>query len=255
MLTVKNESGIEQVDSYLSVSVAELKNVNSEFDENKFALYDGDELVPFQVIAADDGLQIGFVINLKPNENITLTINLGEEADISKLVNRTYAELGMKPVDVYIDGKFRGDKFENVTKIKVPEIHKDHDALFKYEGPGWESEKVGYRFYMDWRNANDIFGKKVNQLVLANVGVHDTVAKDDSYHLMQDWGMDIFKVGSSLGIGSIGMWYDGKVNMVSQTDRFLKQIACISKFHITVQSNQKLKHHILVGRLVMTNMI
>jgi len=200
------------------VSVAELKIVNSEFDENKFALYDEDELVPFQAIAADDGSQIGFVINLKPNENKTLTINLGEEADISKLVNRTYAELGMKPLDVYIDGKFRGDKFENVTKIKVPEIHTDHDALFKYEGPGWESEKVGYRFYMDWRNANDIFGKKVNQLVLANVGVHDTVAKDDSYHLMQDWGMDIFKVGSSLGIGSIGMWYDGKVNMVSQTD-------------------------------------
>ena len=217
-LTVKNESGIEQIDSYLSVSVAELKIVNSEFDENKFALYDEDELVPFQAIAADDGSQIGFVINLKPNENKTLTINLGEEADISKLVNRTYAELGMKPLDVYIDGKFRGDKFENVTKIKVPEIHTDHDALFKYEGPGWESEKVGYRFYMDWRNANDIFGKKVNQLVLANVGVHDTVAKDDSYHLMQDWGMDIFKVGSSLGIGSIGMWYDGKVNMVSQTD-------------------------------------
>ena len=30
--------------------------------------------------------------------------------------------------------------------------------------------------------------------------------------------MDIFKVGNSLGIGSIGMWHDGKVNMVSKTD-------------------------------------
>jgi len=130
----------------------------------------------------------------------------------------------MKPGDVYIDGRFRGDKFVNVTKIKMPAIHTDHDALFKYEGPGWESEKVGYRFYLDWRNANDIFGKKVDQLLLANIGVHDTVAKDDSYHEMQSWGMDIFKVGNSLGIGSIGMWYDNKVYMVSITDSIYCEI-------------------------------
>jgi hypothetical protein len=35
---------------------------------------------------------------------------------------------------------------------------------------------------------------------------------------MQSWGMDIFKVGNSLGVGSFGMWDDGKVNMVSKTD-------------------------------------
>lgn len=60
--------------------------------------------------------------------------------------------------------------------------------------------------------------KKYDKLILDQVGTHDTVAKDDSYHSMQDWGMDIFKVGSSLGIGSIGMWADDKVNMVSKTD-------------------------------------
>jgi len=111
-----------------------------------------------------------------------------------------------------------GDKFDNVTHLKVPAIHTDHDALFKYEGPGWESEKVGYRFYLDWRNATDIFGKKKDQLILDQVGTNDTVAKDDSYHSMQNWGMDIFKVGSSLGIGSIGIWANDKVNMVSKTD-------------------------------------
>jgi hypothetical protein len=111
-----------------------------------------------------------------------------------------------------------------VNYLKVPAIHTDHDALFKYEGPGWESEKVGYRFYLDWRNATDIFGKKKNQLILDQVGIHDTVAKDDSYHSMQDWGMDIFKVGSSLGIGSIGMWAEDKVNMVSKTDSVICSI-------------------------------
>jgi len=41
---------------------------------------------------------------------------------------------------------------------------------------------------------------------------------------MQNWGMDIFKVGSSLGIGSIGMWADNKVNMVSVTDSVICKI-------------------------------
>ena len=40
----------------------------------------------------------------------------------------------------------------------------------------------------------------------------------DSYHEMSDWGMDVLKVGESLGIGSIGMWHDNKVHRVSQTD-------------------------------------
>jgi len=36
--------------------------------------------------------------------------------------------------------------------------------------------------------------------------------------------MDIFKVGSSLGIGSIGMWAEDKVNMVSKTDSVICSI-------------------------------
>jgi len=126
----------------------------------------------------------------------------------------------------FFDGKkFHGTKFENVTRVKVPSNHTDHDALFKYEGPGWESEKVGYRFYLDWRNATDIFGKKVNQLVLKNVGVQDTLGNDDdSYHSMQSWGMDIFKVGKSLGIGSLGMMTN-KVEMISKTDSIICAIS------------------------------
>jgi len=183
-----------------------------------FSLQDGENIIPYQITNSGDKNIIGFVLNLNPQETKILSVKKKNVKQVPTFKSRTYAELSMKPADVYIDGRFRGDKFVNVTKIKVSELHTDHDALFKYEGPSWESELVGYRFYLDWRNANDIFGKKVNQLVLSNVGVHDTVAKDDSYHQMQDWGMDIFKVGSSLGIGSIGMMYNNKVNMISKTD-------------------------------------
>ena len=230
LVKVKNPNNFSLIDAYVELNTEEL--------ERNFTIKDGDEIIPYQVIADDlNEHAICLVLNLKPNEEKILTVIHGEETKTPKFESRTYAELGMKPGNIYSDGRFRGDTFINVTKIKVPLIHKDHDALFKYEGPGWESEKVGYRFYLDWRNAIDIFGKKKDQLVLANVGVHDTVAKDDSYHNMQDWGMDIFKVGNSLGIGSIGMWHDGKVNMVSKTDSIFCEITQNGPIKSEVKTN------------------
>lgn len=190
-----------------------------------FTLIDDEKEIPYQLLDTNDKTQICFVVNLEPNGIKRLKLISEPGIKEKKFQSRTYAELAMKPGNIYIDGKFRGNRFENVTKIKVPEIHTDHDALFKYEGPGWESEKIGYRFYLDWRNATDIFGKKTNDLILHKVGIHDTVAKDDSYHQMQEWGMDIFKVGRSLGIGSVAMWDNGKVNMVSKTDSIYCEIA------------------------------
>jgi hypothetical protein len=216
-IRLKNPNYISVQDYYFEFSLDDFKT--------NFIIKDRNDLIPYQIIQNNsDYKKIGLVLSLKPNEEKILTVIQGEETKTPKFESRTYAEISVKPGNIYFDGHFRGNAFVNVTKIKVPLIHKDHDALFKYEGPGWESEKVGYRFYLDWRNAIDIFGKKKNQLVLANVGVHDTVAKDDSYHNMQDWGMDIFKVGNSLGIGSIAMWHDGKVNMVSKTDSIYCEI-------------------------------
>ena len=207
-IKVTNPTALSLTDACVTTDV----NSNSK----AFILLDGEKEIPYQILETKGKREIAFVVDLAPKEEKTLTLK--ETDQVKKYSARTYAELSMKPGNIYYGGKFHGDKFVNVTKIKVPTIHTDHDALFRYEGPGWESEKVGYRFYLDWRNANDIFGKKVNKLLLAGVGIHDTVAQDDSYHNMMDWGMDIFKVGNSLGIGSIGMLEDGKVNMVSKTD-------------------------------------
>ena len=215
-ITITNSTDLSITDAFVSV------DVDRSFVD--FSLYDGINEIPFQVLDSKEQTTIGFVINMEPMETRTIFLRKNDADKKSGFKARTFAELSMKPGNIYIDGKFRGNKFVNVTRIKVPPIHTDHDALFRYEGPGWESEKVGYRFYLDWRNANDIFGKKVSRLLLSEVGVHDTVAQDDSYHSMQDWGMDIFNVGKSLGIGSIGMWYEEKVNMVSKTDSVVCEI-------------------------------
>jgi hypothetical protein len=215
-ITITNSTGISLNDVFLSFEI--------EDSLKSYSLSDGEKEIPSQLISSGEKKEICFVVNLKPDESISLLLKSNNHFEEKNFKSGTYAELSMKPGNIFIDGKFCGDSFVNVTKIKVPEIHTDHDALFRYEGPGWESELIGYRFYLDWRNANDIFGKKIKGLVLSNVGVHDTIAKDDSYHHMQEWGMDVFNVGSSLGIGSIGMWFENKVNMVSKTDSIYCEI-------------------------------
>ncbi|MEW6507662.1 MAG: DUF4861 domain-containing protein [Bacteroidota bacterium] len=220
-VTITNPVSIPRINEFVSINVDELQRKYYSFDSNFFIVLESGEEIPFQIEGKDGNAKISFLLSLKENEQKNITIKYGEGIIPKNFPNQTYAELAPKKGNIYRDGKFRGTEFVPVKFYKVPSFHKDHDALFKYEGPGWESELIGYRFYMDWRNSTDIFGKKVSKLVLKEVGIHDTVASDDSYHKMQDWGMDIFKVGSSLGIGSIGMWSNGKVNKVSVTDSIL----------------------------------
>src|SRR5680860_108099 len=110
--------------------------------------------------------------------------------------------------------EYQGGEFEPVKSIKVDEKHTDHSFDIQFEGPGWESDKIGYRLYLDWRNATDIFGKLTDTLVLQNVGLDGF----DSYHEMCDWGVDVLNVGSSLGIGSLGFWDGQKATRVEKTD-------------------------------------
>jgi len=135
------------------------------------------------------------------------------ETEKTTVTPKTYAEISIAEGGKWIDGT-RGHKeydggtsFKNVEMLEVPENHTDHSWYIRYEGPGWESNKVGYRLYLDWRNAIDIFGKKTDSLVLANVGQDGF----DSYHEPESWGQDILKVGKGLGIGSIGRLVDDKV--------------------------------------------
>jgi len=120
---------------------------------------------------------------------------------------KTYAEISAKT-----DGKWEGKKyiggtvFKNVDRLKLAPEHTDHSFDIRYEGPGWESNKVGYRLYLDWRNAIDIFGKKKSEMILPLVGQDNF----DSYHEMSDWGADILKAGKGIGIGSIDRYLNNE---------------------------------------------
>ncbi|MCF8362287.1 MAG: DUF4861 domain-containing protein [Prolixibacteraceae bacterium] len=87
---------------------------------------------------------------------------------------------------------------------------KSSQKYFQFEGPGWENDIVGFRNYFDARNGIDIFGKRTSEMVLDQCGLAD----GPTYHELQPWGMDILKVGSSLGAGAIAIQTESGLHRV-----------------------------------------
>jgi len=147
------------------------------------------------------------IVSCKQEKKVIKDVK-GVENIVSK---KTYAEISIKEGGKWQGKKYIGNNviFKNVTYLKAPDSLTDHSYYIRYEGPGWESSRVGYRLYFDWRNAIDIFGKKVDSLVLSRVGLDNY----DSYHENSSWGQDILKVGNSLGIGSYGR-FDGDKTVI-----------------------------------------
>ncbi|KAF2327863.1 DUF4861 family protein [Flavobacterium ginsenosidimutans] len=136
--------------------------------------------------------------------------------------NKTYAEISAKT-----DGKWEGRKykggtvFKNVDRLKLAPEHTDHSFDIRYEGPGWENNRIGYRLYLDWRNAIDIFGKKTSENILPIVGQDGF----DSYHNMSDWGADILKAGKGIGIGSIDRYLNNEKLHFREVDSTIATVA------------------------------
>lgn len=139
---------------------------------------------------------------------------------------KTYAEISVKT-----DGKWEGRKyiggtvFKNVDRLKLAPEHTDHSFDIRYEGPGWENNRIGYRLYLDWRNAIDIFGKKTSEIILPKVGQDNF----DSYHEMSDWGADILKAGKGIGIGSIDRFLNNEKLHFREVDSTIATVANTTK--------------------------
>jgi hypothetical protein len=217
-LRVENPAAVERPDEAVVLNMSEIRAKNPGFNPNAFIVLSGGKEMASQ---ADDlngdgtSEQITFVSDFGPKTKKTFVIRYANEGIKTRpYPKRTQAELSRKFGGRFKDRKYPGGVFQNVQSLRVPPEHTDHSFFIRYEGPGWESDKAGYRFYLDWRNAIDFFGKKIPGMVLQNVGQDGF----DSYHAMSDWGMDVLKVGESLGIGTLGTWAEGRAERVSKTD-------------------------------------
>lgn len=216
---------LEQLRSNVRVFLQEEeieKNAPS-FNPKAFVVLDGTTEVPSQYNHTDPanaGL-IAILPQLEAGASKKLTIRYKESGEaVRSYPKRTQAELSHKVGGHFEDRKYIGGEFQNVDSLRVPDEHTDHSYYIRYEGPGWESDKVGYRFYLDWRNGVDVFGKTTSDMVLQQVGLDGF----DSYHEMQPWGMDILKVGKALGVGSLALFHGGKAIRVDETDSIISRI-------------------------------
>jgi hypothetical protein len=227
-LTIVNPSEQKVVDYTAEIPVSQLQHLPAG---DYIAVVDNRE-VPIEISTnlLGETRFIFPVAVLNAHETKKISIRPGKAEQYPK---RTYAELSHK-----IGGHFEGQEYVGgfswvkPNYLRVPDNFKDHAYYIKYEGPGWESDKVAFRFYLDQRNAIDVFGKKTPGIVLPFVGVDDY----ESYHHMADWGMDNMKVGSALGIGSIAVWDGKKAVRVEKTDSVICYIPSDGKIRSQVMT-------------------
>jgi rhamnogalacturonyl hydrolase YesR len=125
-----------------------------------------------------------------------------------------------------------GTGYREVESFTVPPTHTIHDPLLPIEGAGWESDRVAFRLYLDKRNVTDIYGKKLPDPVLHWIG-----QGGPSYHEENDWGMDVWPVGESLGAGGLGVLKNGMATQIGPMQSMTATVSAsgplLADLHVT----------------------
>ncbi|GHA74882.1 DUF4861 domain-containing protein [Pontibacter akesuensis] len=235
-MEVKNPLSQPRQNVMVFIAEADLKKSAPDFNPNAFVVLNGKTEIPSQYnskLKEKKGIML-VLDELKANEARKLTIRYNKQGIAKRdYTKRTQAELSHKVGGKFKNRKYIGGTFQNVDSLRVPDEVTDHSYYIRYEGPGWESDKVGYRFYLDWRNGTDVFGKKTNEMVLQQVGQDGY----DSYHEEGAWGMDVLKVGKSLGVGTLAHFHNGQANRIAETDSMISVIRENGNLYSSIGTN------------------
>jgi len=220
--TATNQLNIDREDACLFLNIATIKEKHPDFNPQAFVIIENQKELPSQNInIKDKEEEIAFLADFSQKESKNISIRYAKKGSKKReYPKRTQSVLSIKCGGKWVENKYKGGTFKDTNYLKIPAQHTDHSEFIRFEGVGWESDKVGYRSYLDWRNGLDIFGKEVSDMVLQDVGLDGF----ESYHETSNWGQDILKVGDALGIGAVGTWENGKVEKVSKTDNLICDI-------------------------------
>jgi hypothetical protein len=143
--------------------------------------------------------ELAFLYSFKTGETVNLQVSVADAPAAVKAVVRAHVRQMRKNTD----GSFGPALDKDSIPAGQPATDFSKQALppFLTEGPAWENDKVGFRIYFDVRNGKDLWGKTTSRMMMDEVG-RDTT---HNYHLPDSWGMDILKVGQSLGAGSLAL--------------------------------------------------
>jgi hypothetical protein len=120
------------------------------------------------------------------------------------------------------NGPLRTDvaNYKRIGGVATPVDDDDGPGLLRaqsqyvFDGVGWESEVIGYRLYLDERNAIDIQAKRLPGLHWNFIGSSGVNYQLDAY-----WGMDVLQVGPALGLGGWGFWVNDTIAYSYKLDR------------------------------------
>lgn len=151
--------------------------------------------------------ELAFQINLERNSKEEIKLKWVEKSEAPSFPRRVHCYLGVAENQ---DGKFESRNMEICPENRIPG---EQPPRYHMEGPVWENEKVGFRYFLDQRNSIDVFGKNLPRLLLDSVGFSNT-----RFNLMQSWGMRIWNAEGSLGFGGIALMDKGLPQPIRKTD-------------------------------------
>ncbi|MCX7766407.1 MAG: DUF4861 domain-containing protein, partial [Candidatus Sumerlaeia bacterium] len=206
-LLISNPVAVKRPDEPVIISLSKLKEIAPDFSPESYIITTFDagtpeaeedklktRIIPSQTDDLDgDGNadEIVFIIDIESGQQKVVNINYG---DVKVLKNTHENHLKQLIQSVHT--------FE--LELTPPEIFSPQvQVLIQKQGEwiGWESQLIGYRLYLDRRNAIDVFGKKKRSLELERFA-----SAGYDYHRETEWGMDVLKVGESVGVGGFGLW-------------------------------------------------
>ncbi|MDW7693458.1 DUF4861 domain-containing protein [Flammeovirgaceae bacterium SG7u.111] len=149
--------------------------------------------------------ELAFVVEIAANRKIDITVDYAKPEELPSYPVRSNIRFAKRPLN---------SEDKTLEEVQHEIRPKDHfkgaeTIYYQMEGPGWENDLVAFRMYFDPRNGKDIFGKQTAEIALDVAGV------DTTYHELQYWGMDILKVGNSLGAGALAIKEGDKLYRLS----------------------------------------
>ena len=208
IIVLTNDTAVERVDEPVVISRADLEKQMGTISDGFVPMLQAENgmVIPSQVDDLNgDGSwdELFLLANVPAQSQTRLNVSLVNPGQLPVFIQRSNVWLA-SPQD---DGTYQ--EVKSVARPAITrENHGQTKRYFQFEGPGWENDRVGFRNYFDERNGMDIFGKTTEVMILENAGINE------DYHVMQDWGMDILKVGASLGAGAIALEVDGNLHRV-----------------------------------------
>ena len=225
IIQLSNPLNVERINEVVELKYSSLEEIlGKPADGNLYVFESGGHLLPAQYVDYEkDGVYDDVLIEISLKANESLKINC------TQVPVTEYPEFPQKTNIRFTRHADFNEELEYAERLQSSKTEISSKE-FLMEGPAWENDLIGFRNYFDLRNGMDIFGKTTRKMALDNVGVNkhtvgapaETYGK--TYHELNDWGMDILKVGNSLGAGSVALFVDDSLYRIGDNGKGIYEL-------------------------------